>query len=339
MPWIGEFIDAIVASIKAGELDPGTVAIAELADKLVQDPGALANAILRMANVYVSGDTFTIGTDVFKIDPLVTDSGDDTAGGLWNNTTNPLTVLMPAATYPVLSPSGTGPLILNELVYIGTEYLRVTGRNGDAVTFRRGAGGSTIAVHANAVNIYVSATRPVTTIQVGVQGTFTRVAVTPIFAATINEPAGAAAQSALVYALSLETGNLMLLTAKSAAALALPTTQVSTNGLWDHTAMRRGAAAGVKRIYRTAIVPDTEEATAEKLYVPLPFDPAIVLVRVVVTGDGKELETAAPNAVQKWDGATTIVPAATGAPAYVLLTAGTTIKWTGSHTLHILALE
>jgi len=305
----------------------------------VKMPGTLANALLRMSGVYVDGDEFTIGTDIFRIDPIATDSTDDTGGGLWNNVTDPLTVAMAAAQYPVIGVGGTGPLKLGELVYINTEYLRVTVIAGNNVTFRRGAGGSAIGAHANGVHIMVSAARPITHIPIGVQADFSIATVTPIFASSINEPAGAAGQSADVTAMSLEAGVVMLVVAEIAGIMVLATTQVSTNGLWDNAIMRRGAAAVMKQVYRTTVVPDTEEVTAEKIYIPLPFAPSTVLVRVLVTADGKELETAAANAVQKWDGATQIIAAAAPAPDYVLLTAGTTVKWTGAHSLHILALE
>jgi len=74
-----------------------------------------------------------------------------------------------------------------------------------------------------------------------------RAVVTPKLVAAINEPAGAVAQSGLVTAISLAAGNVMLIAADAAGVLALATTQVSTNGLWDYTAMRRGAAADAER--------------------------------------------------------------------------------------------
>ena len=329
------FFDAATALDKFAA---GAIADSLLASKLVKDPGALANSVLRMSGVYVDGDTFTIGTDVFEIDPIATDSTDDTAGGFWNVVTSPLTVAMPAASYAVLGVGGTDALTVGELVYINTEYLRVTAIVGNDVTFRRGAGGSAIAAHVNATNIMVSAVRTAV-LPVGVQADFAVATVTPILAATINEPAGAVGQSADVVAASVEAGATMLVIAEAVGAVVLATTQVSTNGLWDNAIMRRGAAAGVKQIYRTAIVPDAEEVTAELLYVPLPFTPTTVLVHILVTADGKELETAAAAAVQKWDGAMTIVAPAAPVPAYVLLTAGTTVKWTAAHTLHILAIE
>ena len=88
--------------------------------------------------------------------PFTKDSGDDTAGGLWNNITDPLTVAMPSATYPVIGVGGTDPLTVGEYIYIGTELLLVTVIAGNNVTFARGQLGSTTAAHADAVSIFNS---------------------------------------------------------------------------------------------------------------------------------------------------------------------------------------
>ena len=89
--------------------------------------------------------------------PFTRDSGDDTEGGQWNNTTDPLSVnMMAAPLYPIIGVGGTDPLTVGEYVYIGTEFLLVTEIDGDVVTFARGQLGSTAAAHANAVSIFNS---------------------------------------------------------------------------------------------------------------------------------------------------------------------------------------
>ncbi len=80
------------------------------------------------------------------------DSGDDTQGGEFNNTTDPLTVDISGANYPNLN----GVLAVGDIVHIDAEYLRVTVVAGDNITFARGAEGSSAAVHADAVDIYLS---------------------------------------------------------------------------------------------------------------------------------------------------------------------------------------
>ncbi len=86
------------------------------------------------------------------------DSGDDTQGGEFNNTTDPLTVAISGANYPNLN----GVLAVGDIVHIEAEYLRVTVVAGDNITFARGAEGSSAAAHADAVDIYMSS-NPFTT--------------------------------------------------------------------------------------------------------------------------------------------------------------------------------
>jgi len=294
-------------------------------------PGSLANGILRASGNYADGQTVTIGTDVFEIDPITTDSTDVCSGGDFNNTTDPLTVELDATAYPVISPSGTGPLIVGELIYIGTEYLRVTAIDGDNVTFERGAGGSTAAAHANTSAIYTSAATPAATkIPVGVQTTLTPAAVTPILAATINEDPGTSHQANDVTAKSLESGAVLMIVADSVGVVALPTTETGTNLAWDHTAMRRGAALGRKQVFSTAIVPDSEEATAGTIYIPLPFDPSVVQIMVVTTSTG---------AMKLWNGDTIITVAAAGVPAYLTVNNDGSTDWTANETIYIIAVE
>ncbi|KKM89280.1 hypothetical protein LCGC14_1250300 [marine sediment metagenome] len=309
----------------------GTLADAKLASSLVKDVGALANGVLRVTGVTVDGQTVTIGSDIFEIDPITVDSTDDTEGGNWNNVTDPLTVTMTSALYPQIGVGGAVPLVVGELIYIGTEYLRVTGIVSDDVTFERGAGGSSAATHADAQDIFVSAGTPAPTdIPVGVQGTFSAAVVTPILAATINEDAGVAGQANAVDAVSLSAGAVMLITADAVGAVVLATTETHGNGAWDTTAMRRGAVAAVRSVYRTAVVPDSEEVTANEIMIPLPFDPVAVVVQIKVTSTGVN---------KLWVGDTIITAASSPVPAYVTLNNDGATNFDGSDTITVIAFE
>jgi len=203
--------------------------------------------------------------------------------------------------------------------------------DGDNVTFERGAGGSTAAAHANTSAIYTSAATPAATkIPVGVQTTLTPAAVTPILAATINEDPGTSHQANDVTAKSLESGAVLMIVADSVGVVALPTTETGTNLAWDHTAMRRGAALGRKQVFSTAIVPDSEEATAGTIYIPLPFDPSVVQIMVVTTSTG---------AMKLWNGDTIITVAAAGVPAYLTVNNDGSTDWTANETIYIIAVE
>ena len=325
---VGNIADAAVTNAKV--LD-GTLADAKLASSIVKDVGALATGVLRVTGVTADGQTITIGSDIFEIDPIATDSGDDTAGGFWNNVTDPLTVDIVVGTYPNLQ----GVLIVGELIYIGTEYLRVTsigGGAGDEVTFERGAGGSSAATHADAQNIFVSAATPAATnIPVGVQADFAAGTVGPILVATILEDAGTAGQANAVTAADVEgDGSVILLIAEAIGAVTLATTETHGNGAFDDTSMRRGAVAAVRQIYRTALVFDSEEVTANLAYIPLPFTPAAVFVQVVVTATGLQKD---------WDGDVIIVAPAAPVPAYVRINNDAAVDIAVTDTVYVLAIE
>jgi hypothetical protein len=415
----------------------GSIADGKLSSSFMKDPGTPDSGVLRMNGAYEVDDTFNIGADLFVVNRVNTDSGDDTLNGDWNNTTDPKTIAMVVGDYPVLSPSGSAPLVVGELVYVGTECMRVTVIAGDSVTFKRGVCGTTTAVHADSVSIYISATRPLNTlatdsgdntggtaddfnvvtnpvvvtmsdilypvlgvggsapltlgelvligsevlkvtdiddddvtlkramydtiaavhadgvdisvsatrsnacpnIQIGAKASLAVADVTPMFAALVNEPAGTVGESQAYQAVSLDAGVELLLIANSTGPLGRATTQVSTNGLWDNVTTVRGSYPTVRQVYRTTVEPSANEAAGGVLYIPLWFTPAVVLVRVVITATGKELETAAALDVQKWDGATTVVAAASPVPAYLKITAGTTVVWDDTCTVHVLAIE
>lgn len=307
-----------------------SIADAKLASSLVKDPGTYANAIMRQSGVYIDGETYTIGSDVFEVDPIQTDLGDDTQGGEWNNVTDPLTVDINVGNYPNLQ----GVLVVGELILITNEYMRVTaisGGAGDEVTFERGAGGSTIAVHADAINILTSAGTPApTNIPIGVAAALAAATVTPIFAATIMEDAGTAGQANAVNAASLSAGAVLLLTAEAVGAVALATTETGTNSAFDFTAMRYGAAATVRQVYSRAIVPDSEEVTANEIIIPLPFDPVAISVQIVNTATG---------VILAWDGDLQVVVASAPTPAYIIINNDAAVDWDANDTIRVIAFN
>ncbi len=85
----------------------------------------------------------------FDEDTLSTDTTDDTAGGTWNNTTNPITIV--AASYP-----GT-PTAVGSLIKVENEILRVSAFGGGNITLQRAQVGTTAAAHANGVSIFKDA--------------------------------------------------------------------------------------------------------------------------------------------------------------------------------------
>lgn len=120
---------------------------------IFENPGGGQYVALNMEGIKAGSiiveDTAEEGTPVvYTEDSLATDTTEDTAGGTWNNTTDPLNVV--AATYPTVAAKGVGALIKVE-----DEVMRITAV-GTNVTLSRGELGTTPAAHANGVSIFTS---------------------------------------------------------------------------------------------------------------------------------------------------------------------------------------
>ena len=127
--------------------------------------------VLEVEDDVVDGETVTIGSDVYQIDIINTDSTDNTAGGLWNNMTNPLIV-------DCTGLAGVLTLVEGDLLRIGTEIMKVTDVNIDGVTytFARGRCGTTPASHADVEDIYISDAPGMLDIPIGLVTTLTAIA-------------------------------------------------------------------------------------------------------------------------------------------------------------------
>ena len=93
--------------------------------------------VLELVTDVADGETVTIGTDVYQIDIINTDSTDDTAGGLWNNVTDPLTV--DCTGFALLAAVDVG-----DLIRIENEIMKITAIDPltDEITFARGRCGT-----------------------------------------------------------------------------------------------------------------------------------------------------------------------------------------------------
>ena len=133
--------------------------------------------VLEVVDDVVDGETVTIGSDTYQIDIINTDSTDDTAGGNWNNTTDPLTV---DCTGMAILALGVG-----DLLRIENEIMKVTGIDPatDEYTFARGRCGTTAAAHADAEDIYISDAPGMLDIPIGMVATLTPT----VFAAALEQ--------------------------------------------------------------------------------------------------------------------------------------------------------
>lgn len=84
----------------------------------------------------------------YVLDTLDTDTTDNTQGNDFNNVTSPLTVTGAVGSYPAIT------FAVGQYLKIGSEILRVTAVSGSDVTFARAQLGTTVAVHANALDIF-----------------------------------------------------------------------------------------------------------------------------------------------------------------------------------------
>lgn len=129
--------------------------------------------VLEVVEDVADGETVTIGADTYQIDIINTDSTDDTAGGVWNNLTDPLTV--DCTGMALLAAVSAG-----DLIRIEDEIMKITGIDPvtDEITFARGRCGTSAAAHADALDIYISDAPGMLDIPVGLVTTLTAIAFT-----------------------------------------------------------------------------------------------------------------------------------------------------------------
>ena len=311
---------------------------------LLDNTGRLAQGILRVAADVVDDQTVTIGTDVFEVDIIDSDSGQETVGAMTD-----------AQTFMVADAGVTGWAV-GDVLELETEYVLITDiltvgdvSSGERVEIIRGWGGSTAATHVATTTINESDTIPTDKISVPMAAaTLTPTAFTDVLVAIINSGAVGFGtrfvsdkQSGLVAAKGTDD-NTILLIAKGRGVLALATTETLGGGgnAFDAATMADGVAASRRKVVALAIVPIAAEVTKGDIHIPVDFDPTYVDVRVVVTSTGKLKETAAASAVQLWDGAIAITAASGGFPAYVTLNnVGGTTDWATTDTLYVLISE
>ena len=147
----------------------------------VHPAGGLVGVLDLLEDV-ADGETVTIGADTYQIDIINTDSTDNTAGGSWNNTTDPLTVDCTGMALLALVSAG-------DLLRIGTEIMKIISIDPltDEIVFARGRCGTSAAAHADAQDIYLSDAPGMLDIPVGLVTTLTAVAFADALVDEIDE--------------------------------------------------------------------------------------------------------------------------------------------------------
>lgn len=245
----------------------------------VNDEGSVMKDVLRVASDVVSAETVTIGSDVYEVEIVNTDSTDDTANGDFNNTTNPLEVVDAVTRYTNIT------FEEGMLIRIQNEILRVTEVSGDDVTFARSVSGTTNATHANGQNMFVGdGIAGGSTIAVGLVTTLTPAVFTPALVDDINTVG-----TEDVKATSLQSGAEMLLESADApggmvvpsnTAIAVSETLGGADNAWASATMVSGKAAGARQVAVFNHTVLAVEVALNVLRLPLPFTPVGFIVQV-----------------------------------------------------------
>lgn len=297
--------------------------VTEVADKIADIlSGQYGWGLLRVAANVVDGQTVTIGTDVFEVDIINTDSTDDTAGGDFNNTTDPITI--DTTTYTNLA-----TVVLGNLLRVENEILKVTNVHFQYLTLARGRCGTTAAAHANGQNIYTSNAAPASNIPVGLVTTLTPAVFTDALADEINSGAGASDQSGSVTATGISDNEVLIVhDTASTDTLATTETLAGTNNVWTQgTTTVAGRAASDAYMHVCAYVPTSADVTLDYFYVPLAFTPTFYFASVRVTATG---------AAKAWDGYTTYEA---GPPKRLKISNEGSTDWSANDTVFVVAIK
>lgn len=255
-------------------------AIGLLADAAASGCKQIAN--LRLAANVANAETITIAGEVFEIHQVNTDTTANTASGQFNTTA-----------YIKLATIAAHGLTVGRIVRVESEYLRVEKViDANTVALSRGYAGSTVAAHADAVDIFKGAAAPTAgniPLPVGATLTpaaFSALAVTGLPALSRIDGLAATAVSA----------NHVLLTAPaSGGAIACAETLAGVDNTID-AAFYGGVLPGYTRAVSLTRVPTATEVTLGVMHFPVNF--AVKYVKVYVN-------TTSSDAVVAWDGAVT----------------------------------
>lgn len=205
------------------------------------------NTLLLAANV-ASTETVTIGADVYEVEIVNTDSTDNTAGGSFNNTTDPLVVAASVA-YPGVFARGVG-----DLVRIQSEIMRITAKGATDLTFQRGVSGTTTAAHANALDIFIgNGIAGGSTVAVGLVTTLTPAAFSPALIDDINS------EGTEAFTASAGASNAVVITADAdgADATACSETLAGAGNVWVAAATYGGHDLGEFPLVYKALLSQT----------------------------------------------------------------------------------
>ncbi len=284
------------------------------------DPGAKAHNVLRLASDVVAGQLIRFGADIWVVDEGI-DTTDNTQGGDYNNTTNPLTVAAINYQGYVQGIPGVG-----QFLKIGNEIMKITAYGGGFITMTRGVLGTTNAVHADAVDIFQSQYRAAEITSAGATLAL------PCFGG-LTPTIASAALAANHLAYGTETGYtataisanevLFFASAVGVSSKTCTETLAGSNNLWSNATTVGGRAAGAGTPVNSR-VPTATEVALDHMYFYFGFTPSRAIVEVLVTAGG---------ARKLWNGAVTI------SGGRVTVDNSSTTDWAATDTVTVVAVE
>lgn len=297
-------------SFGAKEAGLGTK-LAAIISAAAQDPGHKAVNTLRLATDVVGATTVTIGSDVYEVNVVNTDTTVDSDNDELNNTTNPVSVTIPSH-----------GLSEGDLIRCENEIMKVRGSvSVDVVVVSRGHSGTTNAAHADGNSIYKAGTPATgTRKEVGLVTTLTNAAFGAALVAVINSEGTEPVVASVV------GDTEVLLTAKAVGVqvTACTETLAGSNNVFAAAAMYGGRAATARRISIQQRVPNATEVALGNLHAEYDFTPLFVLVLVA--------PTATPGAWKIFDGVPTI------STSHVTIDKAGSTDWAATDTVTIIAI-
>ncbi len=305
--------------VQTAQIADGAVTAAKQANPAMYDAGAPSRSTLRMDADVVDAQTVTIGSDVYEFEDVTNDSTDDTQGNDFNNTTTPLTLPTFTTDYANVTPVAVG-----DIIRIASELMVVSVADGTSRTFVRGVSGTSVATHANAVNVLDGGGTTGSNIAVGLTGTLTPTAAMPALVADINDTLRGSGIGAteLVLATQISVNELLLQSAAtvggtvaaSAGTIATTETLGGANNEWDTANMRSGKAAGVRKMCVIEHTVDAVEVALGAVRMTAPFTVAGFIAQVFDSSgelqEGLTDQIAATGNRVEWDGNGATNPAA-----------------------------
>lgn len=223
-------------------------ALAPMWDKAnapLADAGEPGDNVLRVDANVASAETVTIGDDVYEVEIVNTDTGDDSQGGDFNNVTALLTVVDFVTNYP------NSPATAGLLYRLENEIMKISDVDGNDVTFVRGVSGTTTAAHADALDLFEGDGVVAGNIPVGLVATLTPLAFIAALTADVNSfgtelvtaQVPSVTNAMYVYT-SVSRGDGVPL--GSAVAIATTETLGGADNVWAAATLETGRIAGTR---------------------------------------------------------------------------------------------